>query len=64
MPRDPAAYLQDVPDAACSIDDVMRGVSLKDYCATWAIRSSVERESLIIGEALRRISALDEVLFD
>jgi len=63
MPRDIAAYLQDILDAACAIADVMRGVSLEDYRSTRSIRSSVEREFIIIGAALRRISALDEELF-
>jgi uncharacterized protein with HEPN domain len=63
MPRDPAAYLQDILDAAYAIADVMRGVSLEDYRATRSIRSSVEREFIIIGAALRRISALDQELF-
>ncbi|NBQ22292.1 MAG: DUF86 domain-containing protein [Synechococcaceae bacterium WB6_3B_236] len=63
MPRDIAAYLQDIMDAAYAIADVMRGVSLEDYRATRSIRSSVEREFIIIGAALRRISALDEELF-
>ena len=63
MPRDIAAYLQDIMDAAHAIANVMRGVSLDDYRATRSIRSSVEREFIIIGAALRRISALDEELF-
>jgi uncharacterized protein with HEPN domain len=64
MPRDLSAYLQDILDATYAINDVMRGVSLEHYRATRSIRSSVEREFIIIGEALRRISALDEELFD
>ena len=63
MPRDIAAYLQDIMDAAHAIANVMRGVSLDDYRATRSIRSSVEREFIIIGAALPRISALDEELF-
>jgi uncharacterized protein with HEPN domain len=63
MPRDLAAYLQDILDAACASDDVMRGVSLKVYRATRSIRSSVERDFIFIGAALRRISALDKKLF-
>ena len=63
MPRDLAAYLQDILDAAYAIADVMRGVSLEDYRATRSVRSSVEREFIIIGAALRRISDLDAQLF-
>ena len=63
MPRDPTAYLQDTLDAAAAIADVMRGVSIEDYRNTRSIRSSVEREFIIIGSALRRIGDLDARLF-
>jgi len=41
----------------------MSGISLEEYRSKRAVRSAVEREFIIIGEALRRISALDETLF-
>ena len=63
MPRDLTAYLQDILDATAAIDDVMRGVSIEDYRNTRSIRSSVEREFIIIGAALRRIGDLDARLF-
>ncbi|WP_186698285.1 DUF86 domain-containing protein [Cyanobium sp. NS01] len=63
MARDLSAYLQDVLDACNSIQDVMSGVSLEDYRSTRAMRSAVEREFIIIGEALRRVRNLDETLF-
>lgn len=63
MPRDLTAYLQDILDAAAAIADVMRGVSIEDYRNTRSIRSSVEREFIIIGAALRRIGDLDARLF-
>lgn len=63
MARDQSAYLQDVLDACNSIEDVMSGVSLEDYRSTRAVRSAVEREFIIIGEALRRVRSLDETLF-
>ena len=63
MARDLSAYLQDVLDACNSIQDVMSGVSLEDYRSTRAVRSAVEREFIIIGEALRRVRSLDETLF-
>ena len=63
MPRDFTAHLQDILDAAAAIADVMRGVSIEDYRNTRSIRSSVEREFIIIGEALRRIGDLDARLF-
>lgn len=63
MPRDFTAHLQDILDAAAAIADVMRGVSIEDYRNTRSIRSSVEREFIIIGAALRRIGDLDARLF-
>lgn len=63
MARDISAYLQDVFDACNSIQDVMNGISLDDYRRKRAVRSAVEREFIIIGEALRRVGALDKRLF-
>ena len=63
MPHDLTAYLQDILDAAAAIADVMRDVSIEDYRSTRSIRSSVEREFIIIGAALRRIGDLDARLF-
>ena len=63
MARDLSAYLQDIYDACVAIEEVIEGVTLDDYRGKRAVRSSVEREFIIIGETLRRISALDERLF-
>jgi uncharacterized protein with HEPN domain len=63
MARDVSAYLQDVLEACTAIEDVMSGVSVEEYRTKRAVRSAVEREFIIIGEALRRVSALDERLF-
>jgi len=63
MARDISAYLQDIYDACVAIAEVTEGVSLEEYRARRAIRSSVEREFIIIGEAFRRISVIDEHLF-
>jgi uncharacterized protein with HEPN domain len=63
MARDVSAYLQDIYDACVAIEEVTEAVSLEEYRDWRAVRSSVEREFIIIGEALRRISVLDERLF-
>jgi len=63
MARDLSAYLLDIYDACVAIEEVIEGVTLEDYRAQRAVRSSVEREFIIIGVALRRISALDERFF-
>lgn len=63
MARDASAYLQDVLEACTAIEDVMSGVSVEEYRNKRAVRSAVEREFIIIEEALRRVSALDERVF-
>lgn len=63
MARDGSAYLRDVLEACTAIEDVMSGVSLEECRNKRAVRSAVEREFIIIGEALRRLSVLDEELF-
>jgi uncharacterized protein with HEPN domain len=63
MARDLSAYLQDILEACNSIEDIMSDVSLEEYRSKRAVRSAVEREFIIIGEALGRVSALDETLF-
>ena len=63
MARESTAYLFDVLEACDAIEDVMTGVTLEDYLEKRSIRSSVEREFIIIGEALLRISVLDSHLF-
>jgi uncharacterized protein with HEPN domain len=40
----------------------MSGISLDEYRSKRAVGSAVEREFIIIGEALRRVGALDERL--
>lgn len=64
MARDLSAYLQDIYDACVAIEEVTEAVSLEEYRARRAVRSSVEREFIIIGEALRRISVLDGAVDD
>jgi uncharacterized protein with HEPN domain len=59
MPRSAAAYLADVLEACDAIVSVLEGVDLAAYRAERAVRSSVEREFIIIGEAvagLRRVA--------
>jgi uncharacterized protein with HEPN domain len=54
-----SACLYDVLDACDAIEDVMTGATLEDYREKRSARSSVEREFIIIGVALRGISVLD-----
>jgi len=63
MRRDPRAFLLDVMDAADAIMEAIDGISLDDYGSSRLIRSAVEREFIIIGEALTNLSRLDQALF-
>jgi uncharacterized protein with HEPN domain len=49
MKRDPRAFLADVIDAGHAISQAVHGISLDDYCNSRLIRSSVEREFIIIS---------------
>ena len=53
MPRDPRAWLSDVLAACDLLADFTRDKSFEDYAADALLRSAVERQLEIIGEALR-----------
>lgn len=63
MARNPSAYLIDSLEACLAIQDVLIGVDLSTYGSKRAIRSAVEREFILIGEALRRLSQVSPELF-
>lgn len=56
-PEDPdAAYLWDMLEAAKLVVSFASGKSLEEYRASALLRSAVERQLEIIGEAARRVS--------
>ena len=59
MPRSVAAYLSDIVDACDAVEAVLAGVDLVTYQETRAVRSSVEREFILVGEAVAAIRRLD-----
>ncbi|MFN9629831.1 MAG: DUF86 domain-containing protein [Cyanobacteriota bacterium] len=63
MKRDPRAFLSDVIEAGQAIQQAVAGINLDDYRDSRLIRSSVEREFTIIGEALNQLSQRDEERF-
>ena len=63
MKRDPCSFLADVVDAGNAILAAMNGIGLDDYNQSHLIRSSVEREFIIIGEALSQLARVDQALF-
>ena len=62
MPRDPRAYLWEALEASIHIGDFVREKSLRDYENDLLLRSGVERQLEIIGEALNSLSRSDAEL--
>ena len=54
-PRDVRTYLSDILASIVEIESAVVGVDLPAYEATRAVRSRVEREFMIVGEALRQL---------
>jgi uncharacterized protein with HEPN domain len=63
MPRDARAYLVDIMGACAAIHAAVEGMDLEAYSANRLVRSSVEREFIIIGEALAALSRLAQDAF-
>lgn len=59
MPHNLAKMLQDVIDACCAIESFVDGKSLEDYRNNLMMRSAVERQFEIIGEAINRLYRID-----
>ena len=52
MPRDLRTYLYDIAEACALVEDFVRGKSADDYARDPLLRSAVERQLEIVGEAL------------
>jgi len=63
MQRDSRAYLTDILDATAAIQAAVSTLREENYGESRLIRSSVEREFTIIGEALKVIAQHDPELF-
>lgn len=55
-------YLYDIRQAASCIADFTAGKRLEDYRRDAMLRSAVERQFEIIGEALAQLAKLDETI--
>ncbi len=64
MPHDQRAYLSDIIEACDAIDHAVSGLELSDYESNRLVRSSVEREFIIIGEAMSALSRVALRTFD
>lgn len=58
------ACLADIERAATRIQEALAGISLDAYLSGWEKQSAVERQFLILGEALVRIRNLESPVFD
>lgn len=56
MPRDPRKFLADVAEACARIQRFVEGRSYEDYLRDELLRSGVERQFAIIGEAVNRLA--------
>jgi uncharacterized protein with HEPN domain len=56
MQRDPRAYLWDVREGSDTILEFTRDRQLEDYLGDILLRSAVERQFEILGEALNQLS--------
>lgn len=62
MRRDPRCYLYDIQQAVRAIQEFIEGLTYADYERSLMVRSAVERQVTIIGEALTKLaSAAPEV---
>jgi uncharacterized protein with HEPN domain len=60
--RDPKSFLWDARDAATAIADMTAGKGFADFDGDLVLRSAVERQFEILGEALNRLDRLDTTL--
>lgn len=59
MQRDPRAYLWDAREAAGVILEFVTGKTFEDYMGDRLLRSAVERQFEIIGEALNQLCKIE-----
>jgi uncharacterized protein with HEPN domain len=64
MPRDARAYLADIIESCDAIAVAVRGLDLAGYEGNRLVRSSVEREFIIIGEAAAALGRVAPEAFD
>ena len=63
MPRDVRAYLADIIESCDAIGEAIAGLDLTSYQGNRLVRSAVEREFIIIGEAISSLSRWAPELF-
>jgi uncharacterized protein with HEPN domain len=63
MPRDARAQLSDIVEACAATRDAAAGRALADCLQSRLVRSSIEREFILIGEALASLARLSPAHF-
>jgi uncharacterized protein with HEPN domain len=63
MPRDVRAYLTDIVESCDAMTSALAGVDVEAYQANRLVRSAVERDFTIIGEAVLVLSRLAPEVF-
>jgi uncharacterized protein with HEPN domain len=58
MPREVAQYLYDVQQACDLLAQFAAGMTVRDYLADPLLRSGIERQLMILGEALSQATRL------
>ena len=64
MPHDKRAYLSDIIESCNAITVAVNNLTLESYEDNRLVRSSVEREFIIIGEAMATLSRISPDTFD
>lgn len=64
MQRETLASLADIDRAGQLIHEAVGDLSLEDYLTNWEKQSAVERQLIVIGEALTRIRNSEPNVFD
>ncbi len=59
MPRSPLAYLADISAACEAIEGFLGEANLETYAASAVVRSAVERQPILIGEAVASLLRLE-----
>jgi uncharacterized protein with HEPN domain len=63
MPRDARTYLLDIVDSCDAVGSAITGVDFEAYRDSRLIRAAVEREFIIVGEAMRVLHGLAPDIF-
>jgi uncharacterized protein with HEPN domain len=61
MPRDARAYLNDILESCDVIAAAVQTLDLAAYQESRLVRSSVEREFIIIGEAMAALARVNQI---